>query len=55
MRDPREYPEWLQREADEIERLARRERRRVLFWRAAILASFTAGAFLGLRALLALG
>ena len=49
---PREHPEWLQREAEEIDRLARRERRRVLFWRAAIAATFTAGALLGLRALL---
>ena len=55
MIEPREYPEWLQREADEIDRLARRERRRVLFWRTAILATFTAGAVLGLRALMALG
>ena len=47
---PREHPEWLQREAEEIDRLARRERRRVLFWRTAIAATFTAGALLGLRA-----
>ena len=50
MIEPREHPEWLQREADEFDRLARRERRRVLFWRAAIAATFTAGVLLGLRA-----
>ena len=53
MRDPREIPEWLQREADEIAALTRREARRVLFWRTAITATFTAAALLGLRALLA--
>ena len=55
MIEPREHPEWLQREADEFDRLARRERRRLLFWRAAIIATFTAGALLGLHALMALG
>ena len=55
MRDPREYPEWLQREAEEIERLARRERRRTLTLRLAIAVTFTAGCLIGLRALLALG
>ena len=50
-----EVPEWLQREAEDIERLARRERRRTLTLRLAIAATFTAGCLIGLRALLALG
>ena len=51
---PREHPEWLQREAEEIERLAN-ETRRTLTLRLAIAVTFTAGCLIGLRALLALG
>lgn len=50
-----EVPEWLQREADEITALTRRERRRIVTIRMAIATTFAAGCLIGLRALLALG
>lgn len=52
---PHEHPEWLQREAEEIERLARREHRRTTAIRIIIALVFAGGAALGLRALLMVG
>ena len=52
MTDPRELPEWLQLEADQVDAATRREARRTLAWLAAIGLTILIAAACAFRAVL---